>query len=321
MSISVILATRNRANLLDQTLSSFAKLDTSGLAVEFLVVDNGSQDDTGDVLKRWSDRLPLNFWHCSTPGKNICLNQAVKKSNGSLLVFTDDDVQANTSWLQEFSAATERWPDHALFGGRIEPQFPANTPKWIEHIKGQRTVLFSEYAPAGQEGAVAKPPVGPNMLVRRSLFDLATFDETIGPAGNQYAMGSETEFLNRMQREQGQAFIYVPTAQVQHMIREDQIAEEWMLGRAFRAGRGMARAIQTKRKKIASVPWPIWVRFGLAYIQSFPLQQRPLEQRFEKTWSLEKWKGCIFEYRSSAQSAGGPHNPIQHVNQKLNHPE
>ena len=312
MSISIILSTRNRAALLDQTLASFSKLDTSGLTVEFLVVDNGSQDDTEDVLKRWSNQLPLNFWHCSTPGKNICLNQAVRKSNGTLLVFTDDDVQANPSWLQEFSAATRRWPDHALFGGRIDPLFPTNTPKWIRDIKGQRTVLFSEYTPADEEGVVAKPPVGPNMLVRRSLFDLAAFDETIGPAGNQYAMGSETEFLNRMQREQGKLFVYVPTAQVKHMIREDQITEQWILGRAFRAGRGMARAIQTSRMKIARVPWPIWMRYGLAKIKSLPGIHQPLEQRFEETWTLEKWKGCIFEYQSSAFPIHEPLNGIQH---------
>jgi len=79
--ISVILATRNRANVLMQTLASFAKLDFA--TTEFLIVDNGSTDTTDQVLERWSQKFPLAFWTHEVSGKNACLNQAVKRSAAS----------------------------------------------------------------------------------------------------------------------------------------------------------------------------------------------------------------------------------------------
>jgi hypothetical protein len=66
------------------------------------------------------------------------------------------------------------------------------------------------------------------------------FDERIGPRGKSYPMGSETEFNLRLARL-GHAAVYVPQATVRHQIRPEQMTRTWLVGRAFREGRGEAR--------------------------------------------------------------------------------
>jgi hypothetical protein len=67
-----------------------------------------------------------------------------------------------------------------------------------------------------------------------------TFDESIGPRGCRYAMGSETEFNLRLRRL-GYAAVFLPQSVVHNVIRPHQMEFEFLIGRAFRQGRGETR--------------------------------------------------------------------------------
>ena len=51
MMISVIVATRDRASLLEGTLEALSKQTSPGCPVEIVVVDNGSVDRTREVAE------------------------------------------------------------------------------------------------------------------------------------------------------------------------------------------------------------------------------------------------------------------------------
>lgn len=303
IEVSVILATRNRAETLDRTLASFSALNMAGAEAEFIVVDNGSDDDTSSVLKRWEQRLRLKSLHQPIPGKNRCLNKAVEHARGSLFVFTDDDIIADRNWLFELQSAARRWPSESIFAGGIDPRFPMGTPERVKTLRRYATVLFGAYDPADGESVVAKPPLGGNVAVRSSIFKKYSFDENIGPSCGMYAMGSETELLNRVRRQEGMNFVYVPTARVQHVIRVEQVEDDWMLRRASRAGRGMARAITTVRTRLFRVPWPVWLHLGRACVTKAITSRRDADAKFEACFEFEKLKGCVREFREMATKA------------------
>ena len=202
-------------------------------------MDNGSCDGTQEVLQRAREYLPLCCLFEPRPGKNRALNRGLAIARGRLLVFTDDDIVAEPDWLTALVSAASRWPEDSVFGGRIVPRFPPSTPDWLRNSRRAST-WFAIYHPAECESPVVWPPFGPNMAIRRDVFSAVRFCEGVGPAGRNYVMGSETELLLRL-RAVGFRFIYVPSAKVQHVVRQEQTTLRWLYGRAFRFGRSEAR--------------------------------------------------------------------------------
>ena len=56
---TIIICTYNRCESLKDTLESLEGLDTHGLHVEVIVVDNNSGDDTRTVVKAWQRKSSL----------------------------------------------------------------------------------------------------------------------------------------------------------------------------------------------------------------------------------------------------------------------
>jgi GT2 family glycosyltransferase len=167
------------------------------------------------------------------------LNAALPLLRGDILVFTDDDVLPDKRWLEELLSATQRWPDHAIFGGRIVPDRAIPFDMSEPMIRSAYVISDAHMSDTEvQAGRIW----GPNLAIRAATFRsrAVAFDESIGPAGNSYAMGSETELLLRLQA-QGERCMFVPTAVVSHQIRPEQVSLRWLRERCFRAGRGHAR--------------------------------------------------------------------------------
>jgi len=240
LDVTVLLATANRAQLLEQTLGHFESLATDDLTWQIVVVDNGSIDATASVLKHAARRLPLVALRDSEPGKNRALNRGLPHARGELLVFTDDDVVPDPQWLRELVNAAKKWPTYDVFAGRITPRFPPETLEWVRsHPFGE--AAYARFDLPQAEGPTETLAFGPNYAVRASVTTRHRFSEQIGPqAGKNYAMGSETEYLLRLQRA-GHRTVYVPSAHVEHVIQPAQTTPEWLLGRSFRLGRGLTR--------------------------------------------------------------------------------
>lgn len=293
--ISVILATRNRASILRDTLESFRALDPPGCGWELIVGDNGSTDATQDLLSEMENCLPLTHFVEQTPGKNRCLNRAIDLAQGSLFLFTDDDVIADRRWLQEMEAVAARWPQHSIFGGKITARFPPGTPSWLPKVNW--VGVFATYSPAPGEGVVSVAPNGPNLMVRRSALGATRYDESIGPAGANYAMGSETELMNRLASE-GHAFVYAPHAIVEHVIRPEQVTHRWLRGRARRHGRGVARLTGPFHGPVLlGAPRYLWRRLATDAVKIASTLVRPAPRRLEAQRKFYFTLGMIQEYR------------------------
>jgi glycosyltransferase involved in cell wall biosynthesis/L-amino acid N-acyltransferase YncA len=267
--VTVTIATRNRADTLRATLDSLKRQKLAGLSWQVIVVDNGSSDDTADVLASAVQDLPLTTLSEPSPGKNRALNAAIDAARGDLLVFTDDDIVADPAWLQRLNAAATRWPDINIFGGLITPAFPAETPDWLKDPRFPHARwTWSTYAPRQDEGPTRETPLGPNVAFRRSVLDGVRWDESIGPQGTSFAMGSEVELLMRLARR-GELFVFVPDARVKHVLQPKQVSESYLKGRAFRCGRGNARLFSrhAPRYPVLGVGVAVWIRLAALVTQ------------------------------------------------------
>lgn len=115
--VSVLIPTKDRADLLQVCLAtlwdSTAAERDSGLELEIIVIDNGSQQQaTADLLSHWQQRLGerLQILSCDAPFNWSRLNNlAAAMAAGELLLCFNNDVEARQpGWLQAMVAQALR---------------------------------------------------------------------------------------------------------------------------------------------------------------------------------------------------------------------
>jgi glycosyltransferase involved in cell wall biosynthesis len=309
LDVTVVIATRNRASLLAETLGHIARQEVGGLTWEVIVVDNGSTDGTAAVLEAARAGLPLVPLSEPRPGKNRAMNRALEAARGRLLIFSDDDVIPGPGWVREMAGAADRWKEHGILGGPVLLAFPAQTPYWLQECAFRGANLPQFVQPQG-EGPLVYPPFGPNYAVRRALLAGIRFDEGIGPtAGMSYAMGSETELLSRLMKHQGVGAVYVPDAAIQHVVLPAQLETASLLRRSFRSGRSAVRLgwdgdVTRPGRQVLRAPRYLWrmaLKAGANYALRLPAGRRTsLTAGLRFSYLL----GCLYEYRSRGTARG-----------------
>jgi len=241
--LTVFIASRNGERTLPSVLQAYTQLQPPSSGWKLVVVDNGSTDRTHDIVASFQDKLPLTYVFEGKPGKNFALNTGLAHLEGDLAVFSDDDIYPHSDWLIRLQAAADAQLSYAIFGGAVIPRWEAEPPDWINCVP--RGPVFTLSEPNWEEGPIWPTFIfGPNMAIRAEIFKAGTrFDPSIGPRGTNYAMGSETELIQRLAR-QGNKTWYARNAVVEHFIRLQQMNKAWVLKRAIRYGRGSFRRIK-----------------------------------------------------------------------------
>lgn len=307
--VTVLMATHNGAAWIERSLMSMTAVVPPPQGWKLIVVNNGSTDGTAAILHRFAERLPLQVLHRARPGKNAALNLGLKHIEGDLVAFADDDVLVDPHWLVQLTAAAHAEPGYAAFGGCIRPEWPRPPEQWIlDWVPlGPAFVL----TPPARRGPCPPESVwGPNMAVPAEVFRSGfQFDESIGPDGStRYAMGSETSLTRRLAAA-GQRCFHVPEAVVTHLIRPGQMTREWIVRRAFRAGRGkgvLAQEIEPSRA-LAGVP-RYFLRQAAEAALRFAAAKLRSDARgaFRAAWEWNYALGCISGARAAWLSAAAP---------------
>jgi glycosyltransferase involved in cell wall biosynthesis len=88
-TVSIIVPTFNRAHYLPECLDSL--IGQTVQALEIIVVDDGSEDATRDVVARYG--APVRYIYKENGGKSTAVNLALSECKGDLIwLFDDDDV-------------------------------------------------------------------------------------------------------------------------------------------------------------------------------------------------------------------------------------
>lgn len=140
--------------------------------VEYLLVDNNSQDDTPQHLQAFAERARAHQVHVrplvesQIQSSYAARNCGIRAARGAILVFTDADCRPEPDWLTRLVSpfADERV---GLVVGEIKA-LPGNS--WLEQYAEQREVLSQKFT-------IAHPfyPYGQtaNLAVRRAALEQA----------------------------------------------------------------------------------------------------------------------------------------------------
>lgn len=273
-SISILIATHNRCVDLEQTLQD---LHDSGAAQphhQIIVIDNASTDATGEVIRRFQDRLPLLGLRESRPGKSNALNGALLHVTGDLCLFTDDDVSISPNWIAAFEQAAQQHPQHDFFGGRVISRWPVKPPKWF-----RENYLWLGLTPTQDEGDECLESsarnrlffLGANLAIRRRVFEEGLrFNPEFGPkltfgaAGGRH--GAEDWMLQNDMVGQGRKGLYVPQSIVYHRDAAQRMTKKYLRWYYGHHGREevLAGGLQDSQRRLLQAPLYLWKNLAAA---------------------------------------------------------
>jgi glycosyltransferase involved in cell wall biosynthesis len=228
MRVSLIIATRDRADSLGATLAAVSRIEDPDW--EVIVVDNGSRDHTTVVLSQFDreGRIPLRLVTEPVEGLGRARNQGVAAASGEVLAFTDDDCYPGPDHLARLRA----WFQDAglgFVGGAVVLHDPADLPiKTLTHGELRR-ITPGSYLPAGRI-------IGANMALRRSALErIGGFDPLLTTA--TVPSGEDLDALGRLAAD-GWTGVYDPALVVRHHHRIRRSEDIPRIARAYDLGRG-----------------------------------------------------------------------------------
>ena len=220
-TITILIATYNRAERLAATLDTIALTDVEQ-PWEVVVVDNNSSDDTRRVVDARVRvyPAPLRYLFEKRQGKSVALNTALAEIGSEVIAFTDDDVRVQTGWLRALTRPLFEQSDLEYTGGPVKPIWERPKPTWLDEagdLGGTLAVKDHGAVPFIFEEA-SRTPLGVNMSVRRRLIErIGGFRADLGRRGGSLLGQEQAEFFCRS-RAAGARGLYVPEAGLEHFV-------------------------------------------------------------------------------------------------------
>jgi glucosyl-dolichyl phosphate glucuronosyltransferase len=242
MRFSIVIATYNRAALLDDTLDSLSRLQP-GAPWEVVVVDNNSPDHTKAVVDAAAPTFPapLRYVFEREQGRSAALNCGFRVATGEIVVTTDDDVRVEPDWLNRIEAGLEtRQCDYV--GGRVVPMWESEPPHWVPRTNGQlwAVIALLDYGCEPLKFG-RRVPLGVNMAMRRETIARAGgFDTRIGRKAGTL-LGQEVREWCLRAHAASLVGYYIPDMVVAHLIPTERLNKRYF--RRWFYWRGISRAM------------------------------------------------------------------------------
>jgi glycosyltransferase involved in cell wall biosynthesis len=205
-------------------------------------------------------------------------NTGVETATGEIVVLTDDDTEAEPTWIENLASCFD---DPRVIGvtGELLPNWAGAKPDWFP--PEFYWVFGCSYTGLPTEIAPVRNPIAANMAVRgEALREIGGFQQGVAPREIRYrgtviAGGhalEDTELGIRIgQRWPEMSWIYQPHATVHHMVTAEQATLGYLIRRSFEEGASKAQLAQdmgaqeglSSERRYVSVVLPRGVARGL----------------------------------------------------------
>jgi len=237
--LSVIIPTRNRSMLLTDLLNSLAEQEAVPFKWEVIIVDNGSTDNTFEVVRQMMFTSPLDIRYIfeAKVGLHHARHCGAAEAKGEFLGYLDDDMILTPTWIQGVEMLVERKAQAVV--GRILPRWEAEVPDWLGMMNKDGVLGYLGLLNLGEDRIRIDSCLvfgGNCFLPKRLLFDLGGFHPDGMPLELiRYRGDGETALMKRFSNANLIAY-YDPKATVYHVIPAERMTIEYFCKRAYNQG-------------------------------------------------------------------------------------
>lgn len=224
LEISIIICTYNRVHFLQEALDSIKNQNYSMDAIEIIVVDNNSTDNTRDFCNKYiieNEEMNINYFLEEKKGLSNARNCGINNSSAEILTFIDDDAVLQSNFVERVIMCFGFDSEIDAIGGKVLPVFKdVLPPKWLsKYLYGLLTIIdFGEK----RKTLRRKYPAGCNMSFRRKVFnDLGGFNPDL-------IWRNDDKYIFQKLFENRRKVVYDPQIVVNHNIEAARLEAEYL---------------------------------------------------------------------------------------------
>lgn len=190
--LSVVVVFRNEASNLPRLIADFIQQDLPQKYWEILWVDDFSEDESLDIVKKAQNSLPNShvlkndtFTYILSPKKRA-ITQAISRAEGKWIVCTDADCRVPNSWLSVIMEYLEQTDAYFV-------SMPVRILAEDDFFQQWQAVEFASLIGTGAACiALHKPTMcnGANIAYNKTIFE-----QVGGFAGSEHIPSGDDEFL------------------------------------------------------------------------------------------------------------------------------
>jgi hypothetical protein len=215
MNLSIIIPTWNTALITKKAIDSIKK-HLKNIKYEIIVIDNGSTDQTNNILSSHKDVIYLK--NKTNLGFSKANNIAAKKASGEYIFFMNSDMELIDNSLTSMLKYLKYHPNIGLIGPKYlnpdhSPQasaFPPQTPQNAFKEYFLKIKAYSKYLPFDKEPVSLWAISGGAILISKNIFN------QIGGWNESYFMYYEDLDLCQKIRNLDKLIYYFPDCQIVH---------------------------------------------------------------------------------------------------------
>jgi GT2 family glycosyltransferase len=234
IKVSIVVPTFRRPSVLRETLESLSNLNYPPRNYEVIVVDDGSNDETPEVVEPFREKISNLIYHYQeNSGVATARNRGAKLASGEVLIFNDDDIVVEPNLIErhlanldefgkcvvnghwEFPPTMTEYFDQTPFG-----RYRTATEVWVKAVNDKKQIAGNIY----ESQTVSACNCG---VRREDFWQIGGYDEQFPFAGFE-----DHEFCLRAAKA-GYRFVYdygIKLWHNDHRINFEQFGERQRRG-------------------------------------------------------------------------------------------
>jgi len=157
MKISVLTSIYNRANLITKLYSSLINNSKYGIDIEWLIMNDGSTDNTEEVIEKFikEKKINIKYYKQSNQGKMVSINKLVEYATGDLIIDCDSDDYFTEDAFDTIKKEYEDNKDKKEIYGLCFLKYDQSEKNMGNEFKNKKTTMFDLYFKEGETGEKA----------------------------------------------------------------------------------------------------------------------------------------------------------------------
>lgn len=140
--LSILMPVYNEAGTIHEIVSRVEAVDLGDVRKELIIVDDGSQDGTREVLKKMSEGSPHKiYFHGQNMGKGAALRTALTYAEGDIILIQDADLEYDPAEYTELVKPILEGRADVVYGSRLSGAKVARAFNFWHYI-GNKMLTF-----------------------------------------------------------------------------------------------------------------------------------------------------------------------------------